>query len=139
MATDKPTASNPAATVYFDGACPVCRIEIAHYQGQPGAKALCFVDASKATADLGPDLAQERAMARFHVRIADGSLVSGAAAMVAVWSVLPNWRWAARLAALPGMMSVLETAYRLFLPVRRGLKSVVNRLSARAGSPPPSP
>ena len=138
VVTKNPTAPNPAATVYFDGSCPVCRVEISHYKGQDGANALCFVDASKPAPELGHDLDQARAMARFHVRNADGALVSGAAAMVAIWSVLPRWRWAARLAALPGMMLVLEAAYRLFLPVRRGLKSVVRRIRSSGGPPTPT-
>lgn len=121
-------SDTPTATVYFDGSCPVCRAEISHYQGQEGAKALCFVDASTPAPQLGADLDRGRAMARFHVRNADGSLVSGAAAMVAIWRVLPNWQWAARLASLPGMMGVLEGAYRLFLPVRRSLTFVVRSL-----------
>ncbi len=43
-------------TVYFDGACPGCRTEIAHYRRQRGAEAIVWVDASSCdAAALGPD------------------------------------------------------------------------------------
>jgi hypothetical protein len=55
-------------------------------------------------------------MERFHVRTGDGALLSGAGAFDAVWAQLPQWRWAARAAARPGMLALLELSYRLFLP-----------------------
>lgn len=117
-----------ALTVYFDGACPLCRVEIDHYAGQDGAEAIAFRDVSAPGADTGPDLCADRAMARFHVRTPDGALLSGAEAFVAIWQTLPGWRWAARLAALPGAMTLLETGYRLFLPVRPTLSRLFGRL-----------
>ncbi len=104
--------------VYFDGACPLCRAEIDHYRTQDYGDALCFIDVSRPGADLPAGLTATGAMRRFHVRAADGRLVSGAAAFVEVWASLPTWRWAARAAALPGVLALMELGYRLFLPVR---------------------
>lgn len=111
-------AETPAATVYYDGACPLCRMEISHYRAEPGASEIAFVDASVPGANLGPGLDQTKAMARFHVRRADGQLVSGAAAFASIWQLLPRWRWVAGIATIPGMLVVLEAAYRVSLMVR---------------------
>lgn len=105
-------------TVYFDGACPLCRAEIGLYRKGDSACALRMVDVSQPDPALPQGLDRGRAMARFHVRTADGRLLSGAAAFVEVWRQLPRWRWAARVASLPGVVPVLEIGYRLFLPVR---------------------
>lgn len=105
-------------TVYFDGSCPLCRAEIEHYREQEGASRLNFRDVSQAGQPLERDLERTQAMSRFHVRPSDGGLLSGAAAFVSIWRLLPRWRWAARIADLPGAMLLLEFGYRLFLPFR---------------------
>ena len=121
-------ADEKAATVYYDGSCPLCRAEISHYRAQQGAAAICFVDVSKQDAPLAEGVSPQQAMARFHVRTSDGSVVSGARAFVSVWRALPRWAWAARIAALPGVTPALELGYRLFLPVR----PLLSRLAGRA-------
>lgn len=110
---------DPRTQVYFDGGCPVCSREIAAYQRAQGAEALCFVDVSKADAALAPGLTREAALARMHVRRADGSMASGAAAFAALWSALPRWAWLGRMASLPVVASLLELGYRGFLRLRR--------------------
>lgn len=105
-------------TVYYDGSCPLCRTEIRHYASQKGAERLCFVDVTDMDGDLGEDLDRNSALARFHVRRADGTLLSGAAGFTAIWQMLPRWRWAAKLSRIPGVPVLLELAYRAFLPLR---------------------
>ena len=121
-------AENARSTVYFDGYCPLCRAEIGHYRGKDHAGALCFVDVSEQSAVIPDGLSQKRAMERFHVRRGDGALLSGAAAFVEVWAQLPSWRWAARAAALPGVLAFLELSYRLFLPARPTLAAIFAKI-----------
>ncbi len=122
-----PANDTPAATVYFDGSCPLCRMEIGHYQKLDSRGALCFVDVSQPSASTGPGLDREAAMARFHIRDAQGRLHSGAAAFVEIWRTVPGWRHAARLAALPGVMFGLERSYRFFLKIRPSLSGLLRR------------
>jgi predicted DCC family thiol-disulfide oxidoreductase YuxK len=125
------------ATVYFDGSCPLCRTEIAYYRGQDAACRLKFVDVSQNGAPTPPGTTQIAAMQRFHVERADGSVVSGAAAFAVIWDLLPRWRWAARLAALPGVTLMLECVYRAFLPIRRFVSRAVGQiLRARSRNQP---
>lgn len=108
-----------APCVYYDGACPLCRAEIAGYRRTQGAEALNWVDATACgTAALGPGLDTATALARLHVRRADGTLLQGAAAFAEIWAALPRWRWLARIARLPGMTPCLDVAYTVFLRVR---------------------
>jgi 3-demethoxyubiquinol 3-hydroxylase len=110
----------PGLTVYFDGACPVCSREIAHYRRQPGADACAWVDASCCADDaLGQGLTRDAALKRFHVRRADGALVSGMQGFAVLWQALPATAWLGRVAAFAPVAAVLELAYRAFLAVRQ--------------------
>src|SRR4028119_635060 len=95
------------STVYFDGSCPLCQAEIGHYRSKDHSGALCFVDVSEPYALLPDGLTRRQAMERFHVRAGNGALLSGAAASVEVWALLPRWRWGARGAALRGVLGLL--------------------------------
>jgi predicted DCC family thiol-disulfide oxidoreductase YuxK len=77
-------------SVYYDGSCSLCQAEIAHYRRQPGAEEINFVDVSSSSCDPGPGLVRDTAMARFHVRTKDGTLLSGAEAFARIWAQLPN-------------------------------------------------
>ncbi len=134
------TESTEILTVLYDGDCPLCRREIAHAKGLADRRsdsALCFVDISCA-GDGDHRFAADRAalLARFHVQRADGSRLDGAAAFVAMWGRLPGWRWLARLARIPGVLPIMELAYRNFLRVRPVLQALARRLD-RAKDPAP--
>ena len=112
-------------TVYFDGACPVCRREIAHYRQQRGSESIAWVDASSCNeAELGPGLDRSLVLSRFHVRNADGTLTSGAAAFVVIWRRLPAFSWLAALASSRPVLAVLEGAYSIFLRIRPWWRAV---------------
>ena len=128
VAEANPTENNDKLVVYFDGSCPLCRSEIKFYRKQTGAEQIDFHDVSGRAGVLCDGLTCSQAMARFHVREADGKLLSGAAAFVSVWELLPRWRWAATVARLPGVLSVLELAYRMLLPIRPTLSGAFGRL-----------
>jgi predicted DCC family thiol-disulfide oxidoreductase YuxK len=120
-------------TVYFDKSCALCAAEIHHYERLSPAGAVRFVDVSNVAAALGPDLTQSAAMTRFHVRDDAGVLHSGAAAFIQLWAVLPGWRHAAKIAALPGAVWTLERLYRAFLPARPALAWAVRLMGQIKG------
>ncbi len=110
---------NGPLTVYFDGGCPVCRSEINAYQRADVTGQVAWVDVSQCPeSDLGTALSRSEALARLHVRLSDGKLLSGARAFVEIWSRLPAWRWLARLARVPGVIQLMEWAYVAFLRLR---------------------
>ena len=124
VAPDAPAACPAGAglTVLYDGACPLCRREIALYQGLPSSQPLAFADVSDTALPLPADATRAQLMARFHVRQADGRLLSGARAFLALWAVLPGWRWLAWLGRVPGGAGLMELAYRGFLHLRPALQ-----------------
>ncbi len=115
-------------TVYYDGACPLCRREISLYQGLKGAEDVDWVDVScQDGACCAQDLSREKALKRFHIRDKHGQLASGAAAFAELWMAFPGWRWAGRILALPGIRHVADIAYYLFLFIRPLLQRIAPR------------
>ena len=74
-------------TVWFDGACPLCRREIALMRRLDRRGALRLIDVSGANTACPLDRAT--LLARFHAQVGDGPLLVGAAAFAAVWRALP--------------------------------------------------
>jgi predicted DCC family thiol-disulfide oxidoreductase YuxK len=118
-------------TVLYDGACPLCRREIGVYRDLVPMQPVDYVDvtdpSSNMAAQLPEGLTREQLLARFHVRLGDGRIESGAQAFIELWSRLPYWRWLARLARLPGVTPLLELAYRGFLRIRPAMQRIAGR------------
>jgi len=115
-----------ALTVYFDGSCPLCRREIALYQGLVSREPIAWVDVS-VPVDCGDGLSCATAMRRFHVRDEHGRLLSGAAAFSRLWRRFAGWRVLGWTTAVPPFSWLAEGAYRLFLPVRPRLQAWAKR------------
>lgn len=107
-----------AADVYFDGGCPVCSREIAFYKTRMADAGINWRDVDAAD-QLEPDLTRDDAMARFHIRQADGQLVSGAKAFLALWRNDRRLGLVARLLDRQPFLWVLELGYLGFLKTRR--------------------
>jgi predicted DCC family thiol-disulfide oxidoreductase YuxK len=118
-------------TVLYDGACPLCRREIGVYRDLVPMQPVDYVDvtdpSSNMAAQLPEGLTREQLLARFHVRLGDGRIESGAQAFIELWSRLPYWRWLARLGRLPGVTPLLELAYRGFLRIRPAMQRIAGR------------
>ncbi len=126
-----PSPPTPALTVLYDGACPLCRREIGHYQGLQPRAPVCFADVSDGAQPLPAGTTRAELLARFHVRRADGQLLSGARAFLALWALMPGWRWLAWLGRVPGMPWLMEGAYRVFLRGRPALQRWAARWERR--------
>ena len=98
-------------TVIYNGSCPICSREIAHYRARAEAQGanLNFVDLSvENPARFG--LTRDDAARRLYV--ARGPvLVSGIDAFALIWSRLRGYRWLGRLARVRGLREILRFAY----------------------------
>lgn len=106
-------------TVWHDGACPLCRREIALMRRLDTRGAINFVDAT------GPDtcpLDRAAMLARFHAQEEGGPLLSGAAAFAAMWRAIPLLRPLGLAARNRFALALLERLYRGFLHVRPRLQ-----------------
>jgi len=84
--------------VFYDGDCPLCRREIAHYRRMDSAKRLHWVDAANEPETLaGHGLSLERTMAELHALDAAGRWQRGVDAFLVIWQHLPAYRWLAKL------------------------------------------
>lgn len=113
-------------TVLYNGACPVCRTEIEHYQRLDGDihpklawRDINRLDGEPASCDpascgIGADAMRRR----LHVVDADGQLLVGVPAFARIWDHLPRYRWLARLVRLPLVRSVAPWLYE---PLAAGL------------------
>ncbi|MGB5735815.1 MAG: DUF393 domain-containing protein [Thiohalocapsa sp.] len=111
------TAAGPGErlTTYYDGGCPLCSKEIAHYRRVDRNQRVRWVDLTEAADELAAiGLDTSTAMRRLHVQEADGRLLSGVPAFVAIWRRLPGYRVLARVVEALGLIRPLEWGYARF-------------------------
>jgi predicted DCC family thiol-disulfide oxidoreductase YuxK len=110
--------NRPPVTLYYDGLCPLCSREIAHYRKKAVGDALRFLDITDPQFDAAEHgLDATRIHRVMHVKVGD-ELRVGLDAFIAVWEAIPSYRWLARVARLPGLYGLLTLAYHFFAAVR---------------------
>lgn len=108
-------------TVWFDGACPLCRREIALMRRLDRRGRIEFVDVAEPGSAEQCPIDRAMLLARFHAR-EDGKLLDGAAAFAAMWRAIPLLRPLGLLARNRAVLAFLERAYLAFLRVRPALQ-----------------
>ena len=122
------TPTQPTLTVYFDGACPLCRREIDFYRKRKGANRVAWVNLETVADDgLPGNTTRCDLLRRLHVKDADGELQSGAKAFFAIWRALPAFKILALLEKIPVLERLAEYTYTQFLKIRPKLQEWVSR------------
>lgn len=107
-----------SGTVYYNGACPVCRAGIESQRRRMeacGVSDIAWIDVHAhpdAALEVGTSL--EAVRERLHVRAADGHIDVGADAFARLWALTPGQRWGARLLRVPGVGPAARLAYDAF-------------------------
>lgn len=107
MKTDTYTDA-PIATLFYDGACPLCLREMDRLAGLKNDQ-LLLVDIHSLPAGTGlPD--RDTLLRNLHLRLPDGSLLTGVDANVAAWQYTPYGFWF-RWLNWPLLRRISERAY----------------------------
>ena len=110
--------SQNTLTLFYDGLCPLCSREIAHYRSLAQGQPVLFIDITDPqfnAAEHGLD--RQRLHEVLHVQLGTG-ILTGVDAFLALWQTLPGWRWLARLGRLPPAYWLLNLGYRGFAKIR---------------------
>jgi predicted DCC family thiol-disulfide oxidoreductase YuxK len=128
-AAARPTHIEAMSTlsIWFDGACPLCRREIAMMRRLDRAKAIRFIDVAADGAACPVN--RTDLLARFHA-LEDGRMLSGAAAFAAMWRAIPLLRPLGLAARNPHVLAMLEWLYGRFLRVRPRLQRLLRQLES---------
>lgn len=113
--TKEATATTPwEIEVFYDGACPLCRREIAlldRWNRQSRIRFKNIADPGFDPADYGTTY--EKLMAEIHGRLPDGTWVTGVEVFRRLYGAV-GFRWLMPLTRLPGVRHLLDLGYRLF-------------------------
>lgn len=102
-------------TVLFDGGCPLCAREIAHYRGLAHRGTIDWIDVTRESAPWDEwGLSPKEAMARFHVMDGDGRFHVGADGFLLLWSRLAGYRYLAAFCVVVRVRPLLRWAYERF-------------------------
>lgn len=105
-------------TVLYDGGCPLCAKEIAHYRRQDKLGRVNWQDISKVQHPWPFAISRQSALLYLHVQDQQGQWQVGVMAFIAIWQQLPSYRWLAKLASVQPLKRLLSVCYRSFAKCR---------------------
>jgi predicted DCC family thiol-disulfide oxidoreductase YuxK len=102
--------------IFYDGACPLCRREVALLRKLDRHERIAFTDISELGFNpnaIGLALTYPELMARIHGRLADGTVTEGVEVFRQVYAAVGLGPLVA-LSRLPGVSGLLNVGYRAF-------------------------
>lgn len=110
----------PKPIVFYDGGCPMCSREIAHYRRLDRNASIDWVDITRDLDTLRRHgLEPATAMRRFHVRDTAGDWQIGAWGFAEMWAHLPYYQVLSRLLRFSGTLPLLDRLYDRFADWRQ--------------------
>ncbi|MDA9951746.1 DUF393 domain-containing protein [Oligoflexaceae bacterium] len=105
--------------IFYDSQCIVCDKEISLYRKRNQDQKLEFVDIAHPDFDAENfSVDREAVQKEFHVKTKEGRLIVGVEAFIEIWTYIPGWSWAAKLARFPLFLWILKAGYVLFVWIR---------------------
>ena len=118
-------------TLLYDGACPICRLEMDRLAELDGLRRLAFVDVAAPGFDAGKYGAKLEDMQRLiHAVRPDGTLVVGVEVFRLAYGAV-GWGLLFAPTALPGISTLAERAYAVFARNRYRVSALLQPLLAR--------
>ena len=103
-----------AVIAYYDGACPICVHEMKLYERR-GRGRIILEDVN---GDIPADVNRQAALDALHLRLGDGTLLTGWDAFIAIWERTPGMGWLAAATRPWPIRKPLDAIYRLLAPYR---------------------
>jgi predicted DCC family thiol-disulfide oxidoreductase YuxK len=125
-------------TVCYDGSCPLCRESVARVQAVYRGRRIRWVpyqDLAASDPELAKRLGSRDFASALHVIDDDGSVRSGADAILRIAEIVPRLRLFARLGRLPIVNRLVEPMYGLVARHRHRLSRLFRSGGSAAGSP----
>lgn len=106
-------------TVYYDELCVLCSAEIHHYKKQIGSDQIHFVDITSNSFDAKAEgIDPYQAHKIMHAKNNEGRVLTKIDSFVAIWKLLPKYRWLYNLSQIRFVRFFMDVGYILFATVR---------------------
>jgi predicted DCC family thiol-disulfide oxidoreductase YuxK len=106
-------------TVYYDELCVLCSAEINHYKKQRGSEQITFVDITADSFDAAKEgINPFEAHKIMHAKNKDGKILTKIDSFVAIWALLPKYRWLYNLAQWKVVRFFMDIGYIIFAALR---------------------
>jgi predicted DCC family thiol-disulfide oxidoreductase YuxK len=99
--------------VFYDGACPLCRREVAFLRKLDCRGRIRFTDLAAADFALPAGRSIEELMAEIHGRLPDGTWITGVEVFRRLYGAV-GFRWLVAPTRLPGVSHLMDWGYRVF-------------------------